>query len=168
MIAIQLTASICKSPIGDIQLAFCGQKLCYLDFADNPQRMSKLLKTRFKEYSMTQSNSYKTAHHALDQYFEGAPDSFESIQLDTNGTDFQEKIWGALKSIPYGQTMDYSRLAGLANNRKAVRAAASSNAKNPIAIIIPCHRVIGKDGSLRGYAGGVQRKRWLLRHEGAI
>lgn len=162
----ELTTSVYPSPIGDIQLVYIDNGLCYLDFADNPERMERLLKTRFGNYQLKPSENAPSVHQALDHYFAGDKDPFGSIALDTAGTEFQEKVWQVLTSIPSGATMDYSGLANQAGNPRAVRAAASSNARNPISIIIPCHRVIGKDGSLRGYAGGESRKRWLLQHEG--
>ncbi len=161
-----LELSIYASPLGDIQLLTVKQKLCYLDFADNPERMEKLMKTRYGEYEIIQAEVPTELNQCLNQYFSGDLDAFDDIEMDTGGTSFQRKVWRSLLKIPHGTTMDYSTLAHSAGNASAVRAAASSNARNPISIIIPCHRVIGKDGSLRGYAGGIDRKRWLLRHEG--
>ena len=100
-------------------------------------------------------------------YFAGARKTFD-LKLHTPGTDFQQQVWGALQKIPYGETASYAEQAERIGNPKAVRAVARANGMNRIAIVIPCHRVIGSDGSLTGYAGGLERKRWLLRHEGAI
>ncbi len=161
-----LDSSIFSSPIGDIQLLLADGILCYLDFADNPQRMEKLLKTRYHSYRILETNVPHDLKQKLERYFSGDSQAFEDTALDPGGTLFQQKVWHSLQKIPHGKTMDYSTLARQAGNPLAVRAAASSNARNPISIIIPCHRVIGKDGSLRGYAGGVDRKRWLLQHEG--
>ncbi|MGI9291271.1 MAG: methylated-DNA--[protein]-cysteine S-methyltransferase [Gammaproteobacteria bacterium] len=163
-----LESSIYQSPIGDIQVLTADGKLCYMDFADNTPRMHQLLKRRFSEYKLQKSSNYQRVHASLDKYFAGNVDAFKQIEMDTGGTPFQRKVWKTLQKIPIGKTLDYSTLAKRAGNEKAVRAAASSNARNPISIVIPCHRVIGKDGSLRGYAGGVDRKQWLLEHEGAI
>lgn len=102
----------------------------------------------------------------LDEYFAGRRKRFE-LRLAPQGTHFQQSVWHALQSIPYGQTSYYSRLAEQLGNPKAVRAVGTANGANPISVIIPCHRVIGRDGSLTGYAGGLQRKAQLLALEGA-
>ena len=163
-----LESSLYPSPIGDIQLLSVEGKLCYLDFAVNKARMHQLLKRRFGEYRIIKHADHDQIHARLDGYFAGDPDAFRQLPLDTGGTTFQRKVWDVLRKIPRGKTLDYSTLAKRAGNERAIRAAASSNARNPVSIIIPCHRVIGKDGSLRGYAGGEHRKQWLLEHEGAI
>lgn len=102
----------------------------------------------------------------LAEYFDGRRRAFE-LPLSPRGTDFQRRVWSALVAIPYGETCSYGEVArrlGLAGGQRAVGAA---NARNPLAIVVPCHRVIGRDGALTGYAGGVERKRWLLAHEAA-
>ena len=103
----------------------------------------------------------------LDEYFEGTRKCFE-LNLNPNGTEFQKKIWGELQSIPYGRTSTYTQQSKIHGDLKAIRAVASANGKNPIWIIIPCHRVIGSDGSLTGYAGGIWRKKLLIAHESPI
>ena len=100
----------------------------------------------------------------LAEYFEGCRQSFDVV-LDEAGTAFQLAVWAALRTIPYGQTASYQAQAGLLGQTAAVRAVAAANGQNRIAIIVPCHRVIGKDGSLTGYGGGLPRKRWLIAHE---
>ena len=101
----------------------------------------------------------------LIEYFEGRRTRFD-LKLAPNGTEFQKKVWNQLQDIPFGKTVSYQQMANQLGDPKVIRAAASANGKNPIAIIIPCHRVIGSDGSLTGYAGGLHRKKWLLEHEG--
>lgn len=100
----------------------------------------------------------------LEAYFDGTLKEFD-LKLDTVGTEFQQKVWKQLQNIPFGKTITYLDQAKQFNNAKAIRAIASANAKNPLWIVIPCHRVIGSDGSLTGYAGGLWRKKWLLNHE---
>lgn len=100
----------------------------------------------------------------LSEYFRGNRKVF-SIPLEFHGTDFQEKSWQALQQIPFGETRNYLEQATMTGNPKAVRAIGGANHRNPITIIIPCHRVIGKNASLTGYAGGIERKKWLLEHE---
>lgn len=100
----------------------------------------------------------------LQEYFEGRRKAF-TFPLNPQGTDFQKRVWQALLEIPYGHTTSYSKLSEQLGDIKAIRAVASANGKNPLWIVVPCHRVIGADGSLTGYAGGLWRKKWLLEHE---
>ncbi|WP_347373737.1 methylated-DNA--[protein]-cysteine S-methyltransferase [Aequorivita sp. Q41] len=106
----------------------------------------------------------KAAVTQLQEYFEGKRKEF-TLKLLPEGTDFQKKVWRQLETIPFGKTTTYQQMANQLGDPKVIRAAASANGKNPISIIIPCHRVIGSDGSLTGYAGGLHRKKWLLEHE---
>ncbi len=101
----------------------------------------------------------------LQEYFSGGRNQFD-VPLDPKGTTFQKSIWACLMDIPFGETRSYMDLANQINNPKAIRAVGGANGRNPISIIVPCHRVIGSDRSLTGYAGGVARKQWLLEHEG--
>ena len=100
----------------------------------------------------------------LNEYFEGKREQF-SLNLNPQGTIFQKHVWEVLQTIPYGKTTTYLQMSKKIGDVKAIRAAANANGKNPISIIIPCHRVIGSDGSLTGYAGGLHRKKWLIEHE---
>ena len=100
----------------------------------------------------------------LNQYFEGNRTSFD-FKLNPKGTDFQQKVWKSLLEIPYGKTRTYLEQSKILGDVKAIRAVASANGKNPLWIVVPCHRVIGTNGSLTGYAGGLCRKKWLLEHE---
>ena len=103
---------------------------------------------------------------AVQAYFGGDVRALDAVVVKTGGTAFQRAVWAALRAIPAGQTRSYGQLAVSIGAPKAVRAAGLANGQNPIAVIVPCHRVIGANGTLTGYAGGVERKRWLLRHEG--
>lgn len=103
----------------------------------------------------------------LQEYFAGQREVF-TFPLAPKGTDFQQKVWQALLEIPYGKTMSYLDLAKKLGDVKAIRAVAAANGKNPVWIVVPCHRVIGSDGSLTGYAGGLWRKKWLLEHENPV
>jgi len=100
----------------------------------------------------------------LEEYFKGGRKIFE-LQLDYSGTEFQQCVWKSLSTIPYGCTTTYLKQARLLGDEKAIRAVATANGKNPFWIVLPCHRVVGSDGSLTGYAGGIWRKKWLLEHE---
>ena len=103
----------------------------------------------------------------LQEYFGGRRRSF-SLHLNPEGTTFQKTVWKVVQEIPFGKTMSYLQISQTIGNAKAIRAVANANAKNPIWILIPCHRVIGSDGSLTGYAGGLTRKQWLLNHEHSV
>ena len=165
---MSLEYDLYQSPVGEIFFAAQGDKLCFLDFNDNDGRIDKLLRQRFGDYELTKKPGLLDVSHRLDRYFQGDSDAFDEIELETYGTEFQQNVWRQLRKIDSGSSISYDQLARNVGNPKAVRAVASANARNPIAIIIPCHRVIGKNGSMRGYAGGVERKIWLLQHEGAI
>jgi len=109
-------------------------------------------------------NSLKNCVTQLNEYFNGDRKVFD-LKLAYVGTDFQKKVWQSLNAIPYGKTTNYLKQARLLGDEKAIRAVASANGKNPFGIVLPCHRVVGSDGSLTGYAGGLWRKKWLLDHE---
>ena len=163
-----LESDIYKSPIGEILIIGDKDQLVLMDFNDCQDRIAKLLKRRFGQYSLLKNPNLLGMQDKLDAYFNKDWESFNRVSLETKGTEFQQTVWQELQRIPIGTTYSYDKLANEIRNPKAVRAVASANANNPIAIIIPCHRVIGKNGSMRGYAGGIDRKVWLLRHEGAI
>lgn len=103
---------------------------------------------------------------AVDAYLAGDRHAFDRLELRPRGTVFQQRVWEALRAIPYGRTCSYRELAANAGNPRAARAVGSANHHNPLMVIVPCHRVIAADGSLAGYGGGLERKRWLLEHEG--
>lgn len=107
------------------------------------------------------------AAYQLKEYFEGQRKEF-TLELNPQGTDFQKRVWEGLLNIPYGKTNSYLELSKTLGDVKAIRAVAAANGKNPLWIVIPCHRVIGSDGSLTGYAGGLHRKKWLLDHESPV
>jgi len=104
------------------------------------------------------------AIYQFKEYFEGSRKEFD-LKLNPSGTDFQKKVWDALLEIPFGKTISYLELSKRLGDVKAIRAVASANGKNPLWIVVPCHRVIGTNGDLTGYAGGLHRKKWLLEHE---
>jgi methylated-DNA-[protein]-cysteine S-methyltransferase len=116
------------------------------------------------EVSETIPSVLQEAVAQLDDYFAGNRNDF-NFKMNPSGTDFQQKVWQELLNIPFGKTMSYLDLSKKLGDVKAIRAVASANGKNPLWIVVPCHRVIGTDGSLTGYAGGLWRKKWLLEHE---
>ncbi|CAN1491281.1 Ada Methylated DNA-protein cysteine methyltransferase [Flavobacteriaceae bacterium] len=116
------------------------------------------------EVSSKHPDFLQEAVNQLQDYFEGKRTNFD-LKLNPKGTEFQQKVWKALLEIPYGKTRTYLEQSKILGDVKAIRAVASANGKNPLWIVVPCHRVIGSDGSLTGYAGGLWRKKWLLEHE---
>lgn len=149
-------------------------KLMYLDYVESPVGLLKIEATedqmvalrlvREKEERVFRNRVTEKAKAQLEEYFLGKRTDFD-LPLKTNGTKLQEAVWQALRAIPYGQTCSYSRIAAIVGRPKAHRAVGSANRLNLLPIIIPCHRVIAKDGKLAGYALGVDKKAWLLRHE---
>ncbi|QXP65841.1 methylated-DNA--[protein]-cysteine S-methyltransferase [Polaribacter sp. AHE13PA] len=123
--------------------------------------------TAIEETSMKTPDCLQECVTQLDQYFSGKRIDFD-LKLNPQGTDFQKKVWNELLNIPFNKTRTYLEQSKALGDVKAIRAVASANGKNPIWIIIPCHRVIGSDGSLTGYAGGIWRKKWLLAHENPV
>ena len=158
---------IISSPIGEI-IAYSSQKgICFLGFL-NQKHFQKHTSDIEKHYD-TQITPNTNTHlevlkNDLHENFLGTRKNF-TVPLDIIGTDFRKKVWKALQSIPYGKTCTYKEQAISIKNLKAIRAVASSNGANKMAIIIPCHRVIGSDGSVTGYAGGIEKKEWLLDFE---
>lgn len=141
------------SPLGTIEIQASAQGVRQVSFIDvAPKR--------------TDPSEHTTAcKQQLEKYFTGTRQTFDLV-LDAQGTDFQQQVWQQLRTIPFGQSCSYQAIADALHNPKAVRAVGAANGKNPIAIIVPCHRVIGSNGTLTGYAGGLKRKAWLLEHEG--
>ena len=156
-----------ESPIGEI-LAVCrGQVLCALEFADFEDRMLSELRTRFGDFRLRAAADPGGVSTRMRDYLRGELDAVKDIAVDGGGTPFQHKVWAELRNIAPGKVLSYAVLAERVGVPKAVRAVGFANSLNPINIVVPCHRVIGADGTLRGYSGGVARKRWLLEHEGA-
>jgi methylated-DNA-[protein]-cysteine S-methyltransferase len=128
------------------------------------QGVSQLVLVEEATLSVSIPKELKAAVAQIQEYFAGNRTQFD-LKLNPAGTEFQKKVWAELQHIPYGKTLSYLELSKKLGDPKAIRAVAASNGKNPLWIIIPCHRVIGSDGSLTGYAGGLWRKKWLLEHE---
>lgn len=156
-----------ETPLGPMFVAATEKGVCLLEFVDRRMLETELkdLQRLLKAQIITGENEHVIrAKKELGEYFSSKRISFE-VSLDTPGTDFQQQVWDQLLTIPFGQTRSYQEQAVRIGNPKAVRAVASANGHNRISIMVPCHRVIGKDGQLTGYGGGLERKRWLLDHE---
>lgn len=154
------------SPIGDIYVVSDGMHLCALDFVDCDRRFRTLLHKRFKTVTLIPTSNPEGLSDRVRAYFEGDFTSFDDIPFETDGTEFQQCVWRSLQTIPVGQTLTYGELAARLGHPGASRAVGRTNGLNPISIALPCHRVIGANAKLTGYAGGIDRKQWLLRHEG--
>lgn len=164
-----IQASQYKSPLGALTLIHDNSYLMGLDFSDNEMRLDKLMQRYHDIRNFSYTEISPTIKAYFDAYFE-APQTTPHfpLKIKTGGTIFQQEVWEALATIPLGQTTSYQQLAQKINKPRAIRAVGAANGANPISIIIPCHRVIGHDGSLTGYAGGLQRKAWLLNHESLL
>ena len=145
-----------ESPIGLIKIGGTDALITELSFIDNSEQMV------YGEPSVSDSIHYCTEQ--LIEYFSGRRKSFH-VPISQEGTDFQKKVWNELTEVEFGKTASYLDIAKRLGDPKCIRAAANANGKNKIAIIIPCHRIIGTDKSLTGYSGGMWRKKWLLQHE---
>ena len=148
-----LETAYINSPLGTLEIKGDKNGLSSVHFLDSEENTS----TEIPKY-------LQETFSQLQEYFEGTRTEF-NLKLNPEGTDFQKRVWQQLEEIPIAKTVSYQTIANRLGDPKVIRAAASANGKNPIAIIIPCHRVIGSDGSLTGYAGGLHRKKWLLDHE---
>lgn len=157
-----------NSEIGTILIASDGEKLCALDFADYEQKMVKLLNRRYGNFDFEYMKNPQGFSSKIQAYFNGDRTSLNNIPISTGGTAFQQQVWLALRMIPWGSTISYADLAARIGKPTAYRAVGMANSLNPVALVLPCHRVIGANAALTGYAGGLERKRWLLNHEGAI
>lgn len=163
----ELLVDYIPSPIGQIVIVVDGDRLCSLDFEDYSERMMRLLRRRYVEFRLTQVADPHGFSTLINRYFAGDYGSLATIPVQTGGTPFQQEVWSALRGIPVGETFAYSRLAAGIGRPSAARAVGMANSLNPVAIVLPCHRVVGCNATLTGYAGGIDRKRWLLRHEHA-
>ncbi len=157
-----------ETPIGEALLVTDGEgHLRMLDWSDFETRLERLLRRQYGAVDLKPGRAPADMRHALDGYFSGDLAQLRTISWRTAGTPFQRKVWKALCGIPTGKTLSYGALAAKLGIPRAMRAVGLANGANPISVVVPCHRVIGFDGSLTGYGGGLDRKRWLLTHEGA-
>ncbi len=161
-----LTLDRVATPVGEVLLVTDGAgTVRALDFADYEARMTRLLARHAPGAVVVEGRAPERVRAAVESYFCGDVRALDGLTVTTGGTDFQRSVWKALRAIPAGETRTYGQLAAAIGSPKAVRAAGLANGQNPIAVIVPCHRVIGANGTLTGYAGGLERKRWLLDHE---
>ncbi len=155
------------SPLGGILLVSGGGAVRALEFGGFESRLNRLLTAHWGEAPAFRAAAPTDFQRRVCDYFTGDLGALDGLPVETSGTAFQESVWRALREIPVGHTWTYGQLAAHIGKPKAMRAAGHANSLNPAGIIVPCHRVIGANSSLTGYAGGIERKQWLLRHEGA-
>lgn len=148
-----MESCIIKSPLGFTKITGDDEGIQSVTVLNSEEKITDIIPIELEDCIMQ-----------LQEYFEGSRKQFQ-LKLNPQGTNFQKKVWKQLEQIPYGKTQSYLELSKQLGDVKAIRAVANANGKNPISIIIPCHRVIGSNGSLTGYAGGLHRKKWLLEHE---
>jgi methylated-DNA-[protein]-cysteine S-methyltransferase len=163
---LTLETACLHSPIGPLVLVVRDGTLVTLRFPKSDSSMGAALERRFGPVTLVDHPDPGGLVSILRGYFAGDVRALDRIPADPGGTPFQQRVWSALRAIPVGTTLSYSALALEIGEPEAVRAVGTANGSNPVAVVIPCHRVIGKGGSLIGYGGGLERKRWLLAHEG--
>lgn len=157
---------VIESPVGPlVAVVNEGGSLAGLEFADAPDRVERVL-GRYRD--VAQGRDPLGMRGRLERYFAKDWTAFDGLPLAAVGTPFQQRVWRELCAIPVGKTVSYGDIAHRIDSPRGLRAVGLANGSNPIAIIVPCHRVIGSNGSLTGYGGGIERKRWLLVHEGAL
>ncbi|MDC6390864.1 methylated-DNA--[protein]-cysteine S-methyltransferase [Maribacter sp. PR1] len=151
-----MESAFIHTPLGTAKLEGDENGLTSITVLETDEELTDVLPTVLED-----------AAYQLKEYFEDSRTQFD-LKLNPSGTDFQKSVWKALEDIPYGKTVSYLDLSKILGDVKAIRAVAAANGKNPLWIVVPCHRVIGSDGSLTGYAGGLHRKKWLLDHENPV
>ena len=159
------------TPIGRLMVVADGEgRLRAVEWTDDDVRVRHLLRLRYGEHGFTLEPKRNPGGltTAISAYFHGDLRIIEALPVASAGTPFQRAVWTALRDIPCGTTLPYSDLARRIDRPSAVRAVGIANGANPVAVVVPCHRVVGKDGALTGYGGGIERKRWLLAHEGVL
>jgi O-6-methylguanine DNA methyltransferase len=162
---MQIELSHLESPLGEIVLAFSEDGLCALQFEQSTAQVCAQLERLYPRAGFGKVKGTDEVTQKLNAYFCGALEVLETIRVAPKGTPFQQRVWTALRGIPIGQTRSYLEVAKTIGHPRAVRAVGTANGRNPIAVVVPCHRVITSNGTLGGYGGGLWRKRWLLEHE---
>lgn len=170
---IALVTDEIPSPIGGVILvaretADSRFALCAVEFDDCLDRLHRNLRAHFKDYDLKKADNPGGYCSAMQAYFDGELEAIDGLLIDSGGTEFQQEVWLRLRSIPAGETWRYGEMAAKLGRPDAPRAVGAANGRNPLSIVVPCHRLIGSSGKLTGYAGGLKRKQWLLEHEGAL
>lgn len=153
------------SPVGALTIAARGPKVCLVHFGAITDRMRSTIEAWYPGSTLASSADPGGAVTVLRRYFDGDLEILDGVEVELHGTPFQQRVWMALRTVKAGTTLSYSELAERVGSPSAIRAVGAANGANPIAIVLPCHRIIGRNGSLTGYGGGLDRKQWLLGHE---
>jgi methylated-DNA-[protein]-cysteine S-methyltransferase len=156
------------SPVGLVYVVSDGTNLRAIDFEGYEPRMHRLLTRHYGQYTLHATRDPAGAVSRLAEYFAGDLHAIDGLPVATNGTPFQQEVWNALRAVPAGTTASYGTIADRIGRPKACRAVGLANGSNPIALVVPCHRIVGANDALTGYGGGLERKEWLLDHEGAV
>jgi methylated-DNA-[protein]-cysteine S-methyltransferase len=164
--ALHLRLERWASPMGPLLIVTDDRGILRaIEFGAHESRMDRLLRSHYCHYTLEEGQAPVSLKRALEAYFQGNLDALEGVRTATGGTPFQREVWQALRAIPPGTTLSYGHLAAKLGRARASRAVGAANGANPIPIVVPCHRVIGADGSLTGFGGGLANKQWLLEHE---
>ena len=157
-----------ETPIGEMVLLASDHVLLLLEFDDATDRVTREMKARFGAAAVERAGDPFGFSSRVRAYFDGDLGAIEGLATDGGGNQFQRRVWEELKRIPCGTTISYGELARRVGDPQAARAVGAANGQNPIAVVVPCHRVIGAGGKMTGYGGGLDRKEWLLHHEGLM
>jgi methylated-DNA-[protein]-cysteine S-methyltransferase len=166
---LQLLINRIDTPIGQMLIVADAKEICAVDWADHETRMSRFLRLHYGEngFKLEAARNPNSLTHAISSYFKGDLTAIDILPVQTAGTPFQREVWRTLRNIPCGTTVSYAKLAEQIGRPSTVRAVGLANGSNPVGVVVPCHRVIGVNGSLTGYGGGIGCKSWLLEHEGS-
>ena len=156
------------TPIDPLTLAVRNGRVCLLHFGADDASVRATLQRWYPGDPVEVGEDAGGVADALRRYFDGDLETIDRIPVEMNGTPFQKRVWDALRQVPAGKTATYAEIAVLIGSPAAVRAVGAANGANPVAVIVPCHRIIGSNGKLTGYGGGLWRKEWLLKHEGSL
>ncbi len=162
---MSITVELAAGPAGEQHVGYYESPIGLIEVSGSATAVHTLYFVESKGLEANPSPIITEAVDQLDAYFAGTRESFD-LPIAVRGTDFQIQVWRHLATIPYGRTMTYGEVALAIGRPDAVRAVGAANGQNPVSIILPCHRVVGRDGALTGYGGGLWRKEWLLKHEG--
>jgi len=154
-----------QTPVGEVRIAIRDEQLVGLAFLDGWPRIERHLSRWFPNEEILAASRQTEVARRIDAYMVGELDGLDGIRPDTGGTDFQRRVWTAIRDVPAGQVLAYAKLALAVGAPNAVRAAGTACGANPIGLVIPCHRIVRADGDLGNYGGGIERKEWLLAHE---
>ncbi len=157
-----------ETPIGTMVMVARDGAVLLLEFGDAKERVAREMRARFGDVELQQSENPFGLSDVIHDYFAGNLHAIDTLITDGGGSAFERDVWKELRKIPVGTTASYGDIAKILGDVGLSRAVGVANARNPVAIVVPCHRVIGSDGTMTGYGGGLHRKEWLLRHEGAL